>query len=206
MSANPQVTPNPTLRLDILRSPPDPTVDIVAVHGLSASPEKSWLYEKEGSKSYHWLKDDDGLAKDFPSARIMLFAYSSAYAKRFKMKQYMVNLAAELLEALNLRREEQVFNPTGKESLTEFHAGKNVEMRPETSGCFFFGTPFNGAPVAEVAEHWAKMQVKENTGKAVDSQLLTLLKPGNESLRELKRGFVHSVGKLSQKVEVHCFF
>ncbi|KAK0378490.1 hypothetical protein CLIM01_04119 [Colletotrichum limetticola] len=50
------------------------------------------------------------------------------------------------------------------------------------------------------------MQVKENTGKAVDSQLLTLLKPGNESLRELKRGFVHSVGKLYQKVEVHCFF
>ncbi|KAK1476307.1 hypothetical protein CTAM01_15497 [Colletotrichum tamarilloi] len=221
MSANPQVTPNPTLGLDILRSPPDPTVDIVAVHGLGASPEKSWLYEKEGSKSYHWLKDDDGLAKDFPSARIMLFAYSSAYAKRFKMKQYMVNLAAELLEALNLRREEQKCARRPVVMLGHSMGGLVIakalclaeserlhypDMYESITGCLFFGTPFNGAPVAEVAEHWAKMQVKENTGKAVDSQLLTLLKPGNESLRELKRGFVHSVGKLSQKVEVHCFF
>ncbi|KAK1531740.1 hypothetical protein CPAR01_11389 [Colletotrichum paranaense] len=172
MSANPQVTTTPILGLEILRSPPDPTVD-------------------------------------------------SAYAKRFKMKQYMDNLAAELLEALNLRREEQKCARRPVVMLGHSMGGLVIakalclaeserlhypDMYESITGCLFFGTPFNGAPVAEVAEHWAKMQVKENTGKAVDSQLLILLKPGNESLRELKRGFVHSGGKLSQKVEVHCFF
>lgn len=78
------------------------------------------------------------------------------------------------------------------------------DMYESISGCLFFGTPFNGAPVADVAAYWAK--INEQFGKSINSSLLALLTPGNETLRELKRDFIRSAGKLSQKVELHCFY
>ncbi|PSR84430.1 hypothetical protein BD289DRAFT_261278 [Coniella lustricola] len=72
------------------------------------------------------------------------------------------------------------------------------------SGCIFFGTPFNGAPVADIAKEW--VTINKRLGKALDSHFITLLQPGNEALRELKNDFTRSVNKLGQKVPVHCFW
>lgn len=77
-------------------------------------------------------------------------------------------------------------------------------MYEAISGCLFFGTPFNGAPVADIAKEWGT--INERLGKAIDSQLITLLQPGNETLKELRDEFVRSVNKLGQKVRVHCFW
>lgn len=77
-------------------------------------------------------------------------------------------------------------------------------MYEAISGCVFFGTPFNGAPVADIAHQWAA--INERLGKAIDSQLITLLQPGNDTLKELKDEFVRSVNKLGQKIQVHCFW
>lgn len=72
------------------------------------------------------------------------------------------------------------------------------------SGCLFFGTPFDGAPVADIAKEWTT--INERLGTAINSKLIDLLTPQNEALRELKHDFVRSVNKLGQKVEVHCFW
>lgn len=78
------------------------------------------------------------------------------------------------------------------------------DMYEAISGCIFFGTPFDGAPVADIAKEWAT--INERLGKAIDSRLITLLQPGNEALKELKDDFVRSVNKLGQKIRVHCFW
>lgn len=64
---------------------------IVAVPGLGAHAVKSWQWNKPSS-SFNWItakkdgdsapkdtKDIGGLAKDFPTARVLLFNYASAY-------------------------------------------------------------------------------------------------------------------------------
>lgn len=83
----------------------------MAIHGLGASPEKSWVYDQEGEQSFNWLKDKCGLPTDFPDARIMLYAYASAYQGRFKMKQFIRIIAAGLLDRLQERREVTIAIP-----------------------------------------------------------------------------------------------
>ncbi|KAK3349711.1 ankyrin repeat-containing domain protein [Lasiosphaeria hispida] len=203
--------------VDIVIDPPDATVDIVAIPGLGANPAKSWMWDEKDEKSFNWLKDKDGLQKDFPKARILLYHYASAYRGAFKIKQYMTNIAKVMLDALYLRREKCPRRPIVLigHSMGGLVAAKVLlvaEQRRDTYpdmyesivGVLTFGTPFDGAPVADIASEWAK--VNESRGTAIDSKLLDLLKPGNEGLRELKHEFARSVGKLGQKVEVHCFY
>jgi hypothetical protein len=89
-------------------------------------------------------------------------------------------------------------------------AERDSEQWPDTyesiTSCVFFGTPFNGTPVADIAIHWAKAKEQSGIGIAVDSQLLDLLRPGNESLRELKRDFIRASGKLAHRVQLYCFY
>ncbi|KAI0904424.1 ankyrin repeat-containing domain protein [Ustulina deusta] len=205
MAAQSTRSAEPMLGLEILYEPGNPehaaTVDIVAIHGLGASPEKSWVYDQEGEQSFNWLKDKCGLPTDFPDARIMLYAYASAYQGRFKMKQFIRIIAAGLLDRLQERREGCSRRPlillghsmggiviAKALCLAERQTSLYPDMYECIAGCVFFGTPFNGAPVAEIADYWAK--INEKSGIAVNSQLLELLKPGNDSLRELKRDFM----------------
>jgi hypothetical protein len=72
---------------------------IIAVHGLGCEPEASW--QSETGDKFNWIKGIDGLKKDFPDARIMLYAYASAWKGPFKVKQYVHNVARTLLESIH---------------------------------------------------------------------------------------------------------
>lgn len=89
-------------------------------------------------------------------------------------------------------------------SLAEQNRENYPSMYESIVGILTFGTPFGGAPVADIAAEWAK--IHEATGTAISSRLLDLLTPGNESLRELKHEFARSIPKLTPKVDVHCFY
>ncbi|KAF3764164.1 hypothetical protein M406DRAFT_277649, partial [Cryphonectria parasitica EP155] len=129
----------------------------------------------------------------------------------------MTNIVTILLDQLKAKREKHSRRPlvflghsmgglvVAKALITaETQGQKYPDMYEAISGCLFFGTPFNGAPVADIAKEWAT--INERLGRAINSQLITLLQPGNEQLKELKDDFVRSVNKLGQKVRVHCFW
>ncbi len=78
---------------------------IVAIPGLGANPAKSWMWDEKDEKSFNWLADKDGLQKDFPKARVMLYYYASAYRGAFKIKQHLTNIAKVMLDAIQLQRE-----------------------------------------------------------------------------------------------------
>ncbi|KAI0190756.1 hypothetical protein EV127DRAFT_429970 [Xylaria flabelliformis] len=79
-TASQPTSAEPKLGLNILYEldNSEPTVDIVAIHGLDADPEKSWMYKDEDGQRFNWLKDRFGLPTAFPTTRIMQFAYASA--------------------------------------------------------------------------------------------------------------------------------
>ena len=213
----------------------------MAIPGLGANPAKSWMWYEKDDKSFNWLSHDGGLKKDFPKARVMFYCYASAYKGPYKIKQYMVNIATMMLNALQLRREvccppippeyspslgQQLTEITRQESsrrpivlighsmgglvaakvltMTEVLRDIYPNMYESIVGILTFGTPFGGAPVAEIARERVKMN--KAAGLAVESKLLELMKPGSEWLRELRKEFVRSAGKLGQKVELHCFW
>ncbi|KAK0631581.1 ankyrin repeat-containing domain protein [Immersiella caudata] len=175
------------------------------------------MWDEKDDKSFNWLKSDEGLKKDFPKARVMLYCYASAYKGSYKIKQYMDNIATIMLDALQLKRENSARRPIvliGHSmgglvaakvlTMTEICRDKYPNMYEGIVGVFTFGTPFGGAPVAEIASEWIKLN--RATGLAVDSKLVDLMKPGSEWLRELRKEFVRSAGKLGQKVDLHCFW
>lgn len=191
---------------------------IIAIPGLGANPARSWLANEKDPKSFNWLTDKkDGLPKDFSNARIILFQYASAYHGAFKIRQYLTNIARTLLERLHADRQAASRRPIiliGHSmgglvaakvlALAEQHRTSFPNIYESIVGCVTFGTPFDGAPVADIAQQWA--QINEKLGTSINSKLLDLLKPGNEALRELKNEFVRYIKKLTPNVELYCFF
>ena len=68
--------------------------------GLGAHPEDSWKSESTG---FNWTTE--GLVRDFPRARILLYMYESAWTGSLKVKQFMSNIAMTLLNGLRSKRE-----------------------------------------------------------------------------------------------------
>jgi hypothetical protein len=77
-------------------------------------------------------------------------------------------------------------------------------MFEATTGCIFFGSPFNGAQAASVATMFANVAEKFN--QATASKLLGLMKPGEAALRELRGDFMRLVTKLNHKIALYCFW
>lgn len=67
--ATPTETTEHPQGLDVIYEAPNPTVDIVAIHGLNGHREKTWT----ASNEVHWLRDL--LPEDVPQARIFSWGY-----------------------------------------------------------------------------------------------------------------------------------
>ncbi|KAL6697088.1 hypothetical protein J3F84DRAFT_406782 [Trichoderma pleuroticola] len=191
-----------------------PDLDIVFVPGLGANPEDSW---KSSKTDFNWTTHADGLQRDFPRARLLLYMYDSAWTGQLKVKQFMGNIAMGLLVGLRSKREgcqrrPIVFIGHSMGGLVVAKAITLADSRRDlfpimfeaTTACIFFGTPFSGAPVAAVAAMYAHFAEKVDV--AFSSKLLDLMKPGDEELRQLKHEFMRLVGKINPKIDLFCFW
>lgn len=84
--------------------------------GLGAHPEDSWksesgfnwatgIYDGVSKTSSETTSKKDGLARDFPRARILLYQYESAWVGDLKVKTFMRDIAKTMLEGLQANRE-----------------------------------------------------------------------------------------------------
>ncbi|TDZ14356.1 Protein SERAC1 [Colletotrichum orbiculare MAFF 240422] len=150
-------------------------VDIVFVPGLGAHPEDSWKSESGfnwatgiydgASKTSDTSSKKDGLARDFPRCRILLYQYESAWVGDLKVKSFMRDIAKSMLEGLQANREGIRERPIVfiGHSMGGLVIAKAITLAADTyrdlfprmfeciAGCAFFGTPFGGAQVAAVA-------------------------------------------------------
>lgn len=65
---------------------------IVAIPGLGANPEWTWVREK-----VHWLRDSNMLASRVPNSRISVFQYQSQWFGKGSVDQRLENVADQLL-------------------------------------------------------------------------------------------------------------
>lgn len=192
-----------------------PEVDIVFVPGLGADPERSWQSSKN---DFNWTKDPkEGLARDYPKARFLLFQYESSWTGGLKVKQNIYNIAITLLVGLRSTREQRsnaaiVLIGHSMGGLVIAKAITIADSRRDQfpamfeciSGCVFFGTPFGGTEAASAASILAA--AGERYDKATSPKLLEMMSPRDEGLKELKNEFVRLAGKLTQKIEIWCFY
>ena len=193
-----------------------PDVDIVCVPGLGANPEESWK-STDAKSPYNWLSDTDGLKRDFPKARVLLYQYESAWSGALRVKQFLGNIATTLLHGLSTERENAqrrpiVFIGHSMGGLVVAKAVVTAESRRDLfplmfeaiTGCLFFGTPFAGTKAAAAAAMLAS--IGEKMDLATSSKLLDMMKPDDEGLNELRNDFVRLAGKLTPKIELFCFY
>ncbi|KAI0145211.1 hypothetical protein GGR57DRAFT_481119 [Xylariaceae sp. FL1272] len=190
-----------------------PEIDIVLVPGLGANPEESWVSE---STKFNWTTE--ALRNDFPKARLLLYKYQSAWTGSLQVQQFMENIANGLLTSLQSVRKKCQRRPivmighsmgglviAKAVSIADNRRRDKFPMMFEAiAGAVFFGTPFNGAPVASVAAMYA--YAAQQIGTATSSKLLDLMKPGDETLRELKHEFLRLIRKLTPNIELFCFY
>ncbi|KAM0289736.1 hypothetical protein ACHAO9_005610 [Fusarium lateritium] len=177
--------PNSTRKTDM---------DIVFVPGLGAHPVLSF---KSTTTDFNWMKED-GICRDFPNARILLYQSESSWTGAIKVKQFLSNLAQTLLEGLKMLREREAICIA--ESRQDLFPG----MFADIAGCAFFGTPFRGAEAASLA--CMLSSVGKKTGAATASKLLELMRPDDEGLNELRKEFVRLAIKISPKIEMQGFW
>ncbi|KPM35737.1 hypothetical protein AK830_g10834 [Neonectria ditissima] len=190
-------------------------IDIVLVPGLAAHPEESWQSAKTG---FNWTTHEDGIIRDFPRARILLYMYESQWIGHLKVRQQvMSNIAMSLLVCLKSKREDCKTRPivfighsmgglVVAKAVTYADSRRSLfpVMFEAISATIFFGTPFGGAREAAWATMYAS--IAEKFGKACNSKLLDFMRPGEEALRELRSEFMRLTKKLNQKIEVVCFW
>ncbi|KAK4171463.1 ankyrin repeat-containing domain protein [Triangularia setosa] len=193
------------------------TIDIVAVPGLGANPAKSFGSEK--NPAFNWLSDRmDGIRAEIPTARVLLHYYDSEWYGNHAQEQDLHNASSKLLEYLVVARKDNNTRPlvflghsmgglVVARALTIAHqAYHNLDyMRLVEcfAGAIFFGTPFKGSSAQANALMLAHLF--EKLDKAVPSQMLEILKPGNDALVDVRRDFTNIILK-EPKAKVTCFY
>ena len=133
--------------ITVFHDDPSAEVDIIAVPGLGTNPQECWTWsggsneassrkrpakarqasdvhtttisDGEGTKTFNWLRDEDGLASLFPKSRIMLYDYASAWKGPRKVRATMKSICAWLLDDLQEKRKaSQAEQPHATFSLT----------------------------------------------------------------------------------------
>ena len=74
-------------------------INIVAVHGIGANPDKTWKIE-----NVNWLKDVKMFQSKVPKARMLRYGYESIWFRDNPIKQTLSGVAITLLEELNKAR------------------------------------------------------------------------------------------------------
>ncbi|KAL7934294.1 peptidase C14 [Trichoderma chlorosporum] len=201
--------------LEVLYSPTagDAEVDVVAVHGLGANVDWSWVWQdKTGQRSpVHWLRNPDMLPAVVPKARILAYNYESRW--HINAPQLRLQLCGkEFMRSLHNFRSKESKRPIvfiGHSlgglvilyGLLDAHEKDELKHLPEnTVGFVSLGTPFRGTdmqPIAQLAT-WIMAPFHSHWGIIAD------LSYDNANLRDK----MHTFGELVEKfnIPVHCFF
>ncbi|KAL9134421.1 MAG: hypothetical protein Q9175_004391 [Cornicularia normoerica] len=208
------------LGLKVLFEGSNPRVDIVAVHGLGASPDWAWIRKvKDGDKEVHvnWLKDDNMLPTKLPDSRIMTFNYESKWLLGAP-KQRRSLCAIQLLTALDNKRKEEkdtkhrplifIGHSFGgvviEQSLVtaNSHDGSYQYLALSTVGVVFLGTPHRGTQAAK----WGQIVAESAKALGIGSEnsVLKDLRENSENSRDLLYEFTLWTNRAS--LALICFF
>ena len=178
-------------------------VDIVAIHGLNGTADKSWTDERTGN---FWLQDD--LPRDIPGARIFTYSYQSKML--LSRSEATINDYAQalLLHLQSVRKGQNeraiifIAHSLGgivcKEALKI--ANQKAQFEPlldQTRGVIFFGTPHRGARdpadsgifFGDIVQVFCKVSLITRIKGGVRLDLVKCLKANSPDLRRIADEF-----------------
>lgn len=180
-------------------------VDIVFVHGLTGNAYDTWLHKESG---VHWPRDL--LKQDLPDVRVLSYGYDADFVNLWKPASIsrLSNHAENLVGGLVRMRER-----TGTETRKIFFVAHSLgglvtecaldfsrhtaeehlrQIERCTAGIAFLGVPHCGADLASWGTFGAQLL---SVLKQANKEILGVLKPGSEMLREVEKNF-HSILRL----------
>ncbi|ETS84294.1 hypothetical protein PFICI_02319 [Pestalotiopsis fici W106-1] len=136
-------------------------VDIVAVHGLGANVDWSWIH-KDGPREINWLRDSDMLPAQVPQARIIAYNYESKWHSDAPKTRLRL-CGEDLIVSLDVFRADCRDRPLmfighslGGNVIQHglLYADRESDYRSvieATTGLIFLGTPFRGSKMQPLA-------------------------------------------------------
>ncbi|RDA94102.1 hypothetical protein CP533_6594 [Ophiocordyceps camponoti-saundersi (nom. inval.)] len=196
--------------LQMTETDTDSVYSIVAVHGLGADAEYTWS-RKVATGRVHLLRDL--IAKDFPEARVLNFAYNSVWWADAPVKTAQI-IARGLLEQLQRRR-------SGRRRLPILFIGHSFggivikealciagddekEIVDDTHGIVFLGTPHQGSAASTLGAMAASLMTLAGS----DASLMLSLKSRKKQLSDLEERFgqcMKEKQRRREKTELVCF-
>ncbi|EME79345.1 uncharacterized protein MYCFIDRAFT_142548, partial [Pseudocercospora fijiensis CIRAD86] len=198
---------------------------IIAIPGLGTNPQECWTWAENAGRSeaatpgtkarqFNWIRDDDGLAKLFPKARVMLYDYASAWQGKHRVRATMKSICNWLLDDLKDHRKSggEITRPlifighsmggiVVAKTLCMARAKKEYEALVTcTMGCALFGAPFYGSDMAKIALLYSSVFGHE----AYESLLSFMKTEKNDVLEETTEDFIEISSKLVPPIELFC--
>ncbi|KAI1115455.1 Alpha/Beta hydrolase protein [Nemania sp. NC0429] len=159
----------------------NPTIDIVAVHGLNGHRENTWKAENGVS----WLEDKNMLPKRIPNARIFVWGYDARthgndYLSQAYLHQHGTQLVGELADERRLDGTSKrpiifIGHSLGgiviksalihSNSTNDGHLAHHKPIKVSTYGILFMGTPHSGGKgvtMGQIAQSVASIFVHTN--------------------------------------------
>lgn len=180
--------------------------DIVAVHGLQGHPVKSFT---EASNGCCWLQDL--LPESFPRSRIFTFGYESGVLKRqsFSIRDVAASLGHDIQVMRNQDHDVSprplvfiAYNLGGlvvKQLIIDAELGHlYAEVRENTAGVLFFGTPHQGSKSADLLATFLKIASLVRFNK----DLISVMRTESKEAVVLNRIFV----KISTSLTIISFY
>lgn len=195
----------------------NPTVDIVAVHGLGAIPDLTW---KESKSGVNWLSDPQMLPSRTPEARILRFGYDSLWLGKVAIRTRLPTIADKLLLVLARERQQDPMRPLvfighcfG--GLVIQRALITAKLHPEseteeailnsTVGAVLLGTPHRGTGAfGSQSALLAAIAAQSTLYPSMESDVLDSMKAERGELLDVSEDFL----KLSVRanLRITCFF
>ncbi|KAI0380584.1 TPR-like protein [Hypomontagnella monticulosa] len=196
------------------------TVDIVAIHGIGAHPDRTWTGRGLNNEQVSWLTDPEMLPRAAPNARIMRFGFESAWFGRDKdqpKKTVVSDVAEMLLKELELRRQDTtrpivfIAHSYGGLVLMQAlrrsfdHRDKWASIFYYTAGLVFFGTPFRGRVGLTLGEIvTAIRQNHPDPDYAIYKETMALSVEENPHLQEVVKRYTETRGQ--HPIPLCCFY
>lgn len=194
-------------------------IDIVFVHGLTGNAYNTWFHKDAG---VHW--PSQLLSKDMPDTRILSFGYDADIVNLWDPASVntLANHAENMVGDLVRKRERTdtearpiVFVTHSLGGLVTEHAlsysRRTVEKHLRqieycTHGLIFLGVPHCGSDLAAWGHFGSQVA---SILKRTNKDILSVLKPGSEMLRQVQQGF-HNILRLRKdegtELEITSFY
>ncbi|TVY85514.1 Vegetative incompatibility protein HET-E-1 [Lachnellula suecica] len=213
------------LGIQVLVDPPNPAVDIIAVHGLGATPSTTWTKPKprasnnapaESSNAdveeerINWLSHSTMLPAEVKNARIIAFNYDSNWYGGDAVRVRLDHVANDFIDRVQRKRKDFANRPlilighcfgglVIEKALIKPHA---LNILDATTGLVLLGTPHRGTDdltAGGIVERIILAGVED-----IHESSLASLREGSEMVLDTVQDFVLAAN--AKQVSIHCFF